>query len=216
MSRALYSQRKAFERDCREKVRAAAKGSGWSKVRECLIRVSDGVFLHATLNPYFNAQRTFARLYAKPMNLDPQLWEILGMQSNNAQPLSLRALGAFVCSGPSFAEAEIEPPGASPSDVATAFVAFCQTEAPAVLHQFKTQRYSSLLRQRETDPARDGYAIAYVTSLICEGDLTAARRVADDYVSGRRDAAVAISVGDHSFHQLAVRWLDAKLGSQAG
>lgn len=203
----LDNERRAFEKECLKALAAAAKDSGWKKSGPYLFRVRDEYFLCSTLRVHVNDHVSRGLLEAKPMGIDPILWDILEMTGNNRQPLSLRANGAFTCTALPICEGNLEKKGDTPEQVAASFLRFCDTQAGLFLKETKRRPFTQCVEKHPNQVERGAYAITLVTSLILDGDLDRARTVAGDYAAGRRNSVSSISVEGKSFHEYALQWL---------
>lgn len=73
---------------------------GWRFTRGTLFRDVDGWFVD-TMPSLLWGRGAVTSIRAKPMGVDPVFWEIVGLPENQEQPLSFRAIGAWVLRAPS-------------------------------------------------------------------------------------------------------------------
>ncbi len=77
-----------------------ARAAGWRYARGTIFRQSADWFI-SILPSLLWERGAIVRLMVKPMAIDPLFWEIVGLNENNALPLSFRATGAWVLQPPS-------------------------------------------------------------------------------------------------------------------
>jgi hypothetical protein len=94
--RSVKQRRKEFDALLKGKARAA----GWRFVRGEVFRQTGDWFIN--IMPSLLWERgAIVRMMTKPMALDPVFWNIVGLNENEALPLSFRATGAWVLRPPS-------------------------------------------------------------------------------------------------------------------
>ena len=206
----LTKQRRIFEKKCNTLLRSAAKGSGWKKASNFVFYSDSRFFFQATLSVYLNANRTLARFSAKPMLIDPILWDILGIPENTSGPMSLRGNGAFSCSTPDFYEAEIETPDSTSNTIVDSFINFAKTSKDQFLDEYANISFSQLISKDPNHIERGAYAITLVASLINEANYQLALDIALGHSSGKLTSCLQFSSKGQSFHDLAVTWLNAR------
>lgn len=199
--------RYAFDKACRSALKDLVRATSWKKSDYFVFREQEACFFKGSLNVHVNAPRSVARIEAKPMALDPILWEILRLEDNRRMPLSFRGSGAFVCPALPFREQEVELEGDEPREVAGRFLEACEAGAALALARLRSESFTELVRQHPDQAQRGAYSIALVVSLIHDGNLAEAARVATDYASGRLNTTHDFLFHDQSFHDLALSWL---------
>lgn len=94
--KAAKQRGKDFDAALKQRARAA----GWRYARGEIFRQSGDWFI--SIMPSLLWERgVVVRMMVKPMALDPLFWDIVGLQENEALPLSFRAAGAWVLRPPS-------------------------------------------------------------------------------------------------------------------
>lgn len=203
--------RYAFAKACNTAVKDLAKAAGWKRYDYFLFREAESYFFKARLNVHVNASRSVATLEAKPMALDPIVWDIFGLEDNRRLPLSFRGSGAFVSSALTFHEQEAELEGDEPLQVATRFLEIAEASSARALELLKSRPYSELVQEDPNQIAHGSYSVACLASLIHEGRLAEAEAMAEKFATGRLPASDDFSKFDgqtfQSFHQMAVDWL---------
>jgi hypothetical protein len=205
----LYQQRSQFEKQLLAAVGLAVRGTPWKKNgNQIFARVGD-CFVALDLSVYRNDVRTSAALSFKPMDLDPILWDILGIDENQALPLSFRASGAFTCTAVPMHECDLEQPGQTPDQVAAAALQLLNSSGK--LHEMRlgSARFSELVAAHPNHVQRGAYAITLVTALIHEGSEAEALELARAYSTGAKSSCAQMTSGGTSFHELAVRWIES-------
>lgn len=203
-------QRRILEKECNTLLRSVAKGSGWKKASDFVFCSDSGFFFQASLSVYLNANRALASFTAKPMLIDPILWDILGILENTSGPMSLRGNGAFLCSTPNFYEAEIENPDSTSNTIVDSFINFAKTSKDQFLDEYANISFSQLISKDPNHIERGAYAMTLVASLIYEANYEQALDIALGHSTGKLSSCEKISSKGQSFHVLAVSWLSAR------
>jgi hypothetical protein len=205
----LAADRRLFGKELLLALSPLVKGSGWQKSREFVVRRQDNVFLAGKVTVYLNVNRVVASLDAKPMSLDPILWEVLDLPENERLPLSFRATGAFTCQCLTLAATDLDCEDRSPSNVAVAFMEFIEAASPQAIDRLRNESFTEQLRQHPNQVQRGAYAVTLVVSLINDGQYQEAAQVARAYASGQLQSFQLTSLGK-SFHEHALAWLAAR------
>ena len=205
----LYNQRTAFERQVLAALGTLLRGSPWKKSKCAIFGKFGDYYQDVMISVHRNSERTTATLRSKPMAVDPILWDILGMPENQSEPLSFRTWSAFTCSGLPLVESELEVRGQTPEDVAANAFEFVVSNRTLLEERLKLASYSDLLGSHPNQIARGAYAVTLVASLIHETNEQEARRLASGYASGSLMSCTEFSSAGLSFHEHALRWLDA-------
>ena len=189
---------------------ALAKKTDWKKSREFIVRQQSGLFFAGKLTAYLNADRLVASLDAKPMALDPILWDILDLPENSQMPLSFRAMGAFTCHALTMAEADLEYGGLSPDAVALTFMEFIERAALQTHESLRRQSFTEQLLAHPNQVDGGAYAITLVASQINDGQYKQAAELSQGYASGRLSSRLQMISLNKSFHEHAMAWLATK------
>lgn len=206
----LASARRLFEKECLVALAALTRKTGWKKSREFVVRQQGGLFFAGKLTVYLNANRLVASLDAKPMALDPILWEILDLPENNQMPLSFRAMGAFTCHALTMAETDLEYNELSPNAVALAFMEFIEKAASQAHESLRSRSFTEQLLAHPNQVDGGAYAITLVASQINDGQYRQAAELAQGYASGRLSSRLQMISLNKSFHEHALAWLATK------
>lgn len=207
------SERRSLEKDLLKALSPKIEGSRWKKKHNAIYCEVDGYYFDVFINVFLNDSKTTFRMSAKPMSLDKHYWQITDLDDNNSQPLSFRTWGAFTCSGLPLDEKSIADEGVSAEVLASKVVAWADSQVETALPRLEAESFSSAVARHPNHVERGAYDVTYVTSLIAEGNLDAARRAAVAYADGS-----AQSVGKHKhigrdFHEIAVEWIDSTVGN---
>lgn len=205
----LYQQRSQFEKQLLAAVGACLRGTPWKKSGNQIFARSGDSFVSLCVSVHRNDARTSAVLSFKPMDLDPILWDILGVEENQDQPLSFRALGAFTCAGLPILESDLEQPGQTPDQVAAALARLLESNLSPWEVRMESARFSDLVAAHPNQVLRGAYAITLVTGLIHEGRETDALKLARAYATGVKSSCAQMTSMGASFHDLAVRWIES-------
>jgi hypothetical protein len=113
------------------------------------------------------------------------LWAAMGIDGNDAKPVTFRYWGAFTC-GWAPLQCEPVPDDMTPEAQAEWVVARAQHHLPRAVQQLSETKFSDLIRPAYA--AREGLhtAEALVLALVVEGDLAAARAAAEKAKAHRR------------------------------
>ncbi|MBV6658105.1 MAG: hypothetical protein KI785_10105 [Devosiaceae bacterium] len=137
---------RAWERDLNAALRDAVKGAAWRQKRGVVFQQIDRWFVAGrwVVEGRGADRQLIAHLMAKPMAIDPLLWDVMGLGENNDQPLSFRYWGAFVCGLPTLASAKIAN-GAAPA-TARAIVDALDAALPEALARMEAEPFSAIAR----------------------------------------------------------------------
>ncbi|WP_411957130.1 hypothetical protein [Paracoccus homiensis] len=159
-------------------LRAAVKGTGWKQAKGVVFRQSGHWFIaghwrNVSANPDDGLR---IEIMAKPMAIDPLLWEVMGLQENNALPLSFRYWGAIICGTPVLKCEIIDE--IDPAEAMTSMVEVLDRLLPVVLELLETKKFSDLAKNPAGihDNWRMGETIIH--SLRLEGDTDSALKIA--------------------------------------
>lgn len=165
----------AFQKEMTHQLRVAVKGTGWKHAKGVVFRQSDEWFIaghwrNVGADP---AAGLRVEIMAKPMAIDPMLWDVMELQENNKQPLSFRYWGAFICGTPVLKHEiihEIDPAVATPLMLET-----LDRLLPDVLLLLETTKFSDLAKNPAGihDNWRLGETVTHALRLENEPDLAA-------------------------------------------
>ena len=207
------SERRSFEKEVLLALSPKLKGSCWKKKQNAIYCEVDGYYFDVFIRVFLNDAKTTVEISAKPMSLDKLYWQITELDDNNSQPLSFRTWGAFTCPGLPLDEKSIADEGVSADVLASKVLEWADSQVETTLPKLEAESFSSAVARHANQVERGAYAITYVTSLIAEGNLDAARQTAVAYADGS-----AQSVGKHThvgrdFHEIAVEWIDSTVSN---
>jgi hypothetical protein len=205
--RALEKERRHYQTAVLKELQRVVRGTAWKKRDYAIFQQRVMFFFAAFPVVYLNADKVTWTLEAKPMTVDPVFWAIMDLETNNVEPLSLRALGAFVCDGLPVAESQLTPPLPTASEMAAQFLAWAESSAADFLRRHGSRPFSDLIRDHVNYKARGAYASTLVSSLVAEGRLDEAARVAGELRSGTRAPVLTHASEGSSFFDRAAAWL---------
>lgn len=205
ITRAQESARHAYRRALEKAVRAASKGSGWRTIEGCLFREQAGWFVSACPSVFIYEESTKATVSAKPMNIDPIFWDIVGLPENVETPLSFRLNGAWTCQPPHFDEVTIE----ENKDVKVVAARLLNTanDRLAVVERWSVEDFLQLCRSNGA--TEDSYLPCVVASLIALGRESEALDACES-AKARGDSGGFLSPKG-SFSDMALRWITGSL-----
>ena len=209
----IGSERRSFEKKLLKALSPKLKGSRWKKKQNAIYCEVDGYYFDVLVHVFLNDLTTTASMSAKPMSLDKLYWQITDLNSNNSQPLSFRTWGAYTCSGLPVAENTIVDEGLSPETLANDIVEWADTQLETSLPELVAEKFSAAIARHPNQVERGAYAITYVTSLIEEGNLDAARQTAAAYADGTAQSVSRHTHAGKDFHEIAVDWINSAAGA---
>ena len=173
ITKAEESARHGYRRALETSIRTQVKGTGWKSVGGSIFREKAGWFFRADPIVYVYEHVTKLAVSAKPMAIDPILWELLGLHENCKQSLSFRANGVFTCRPRYFEEQAIEE-NDYPSIVADRFIAAATEKYENILHTYSLDTF--LIDCRDAAGRTEHYLPCLVATLIAmhrEGEALA-------------------------------------------
>ena len=203
------SERRSLEKVLLKALSSTLKGSRWKKNQNAIYCEVDGYYFDVIVSVFLNDSRTKVRMSAKPMSLDKLYWQITGLDENNSEPLSFRTWGAFTCSGLPLVEKSIADEGVGPDNLARDVVEWADSQLDMALPKLEAEKFSSEVARHPNQVERGAYAVTYVTSLIEEGNLDAARQAAAAYADGSAQSVSRHTHVGRDFHEIAVEWIDS-------
>lgn len=209
----LSSERRSLEKELLKALAPKLKGSRWKKKQNAIYCEVDGYFFDVFVSVYLNDSKTIVRMSAKPMSLDNLYWNIADLDDNNSEPLSFRSWGAFTCSGLPIVEKPIADEGVCADVLANQVVEWADSELDAALPKLEAEKFSNAVARHPNQVERGAYAITFVTSLIVEGDLDAARQAAVAYADGSAQSTGKHTHAGRDFHDIAVEWIDSTVNT---
>ncbi len=209
----IGSERRSFEKELLEALSPKLRSSRWKKKQNAIFCEVDDYYFDVLVSVFLNDLKTTVRMSAKPMSLDKLYWQITDLGTNNSEPLSFRTWGAFTCSGLPVAEESIVDEGLSPDALAGKIVEWADVQLERSLPELVAEKFSSAVARHPNQVERGAYAITYVTSLIDEGNLDAARETAAAYADGTARSVSRQTHAGRDFHEIAIDWIDLAAGT---
>ena len=123
-----------LDRELRNVCKLEAKGRGWKSVGGMPYWTIGPLFFVLLVSARVKEESFYCSLSVKWLALDRELWRILGMSSNEREPFSLHANGAFVLSGQEILRTS-ERPIAWANSILQQKVAVAATQAEARAHE---------------------------------------------------------------------------------
>ena len=203
------SERRSFEKELLKALSPKLKGSRWKKKQNAIYCEVNGYYFDVIVSVFLNDSKTAVTMSAKPMSLDKLYWQITGLDDNNSEPLSFRTWGAFTCSGLPLVEKSIADEGVSADVLASEVVEWADSQFDTALPKLEAEKFSREVARHPNQVDRGAYAVTYVTSLIEEGDLDAARQMAAAYADGSAQSVSRHTHVGRDFHEIAVEWIDS-------
>lgn len=114
----------------------------------------------------------------------------------------------LTCPGLPVSEKSFVDEGLSANELANLVLDWADSQLSRKLSELGGKRFSGAVAQHPNQVVRGAYAISYVTALVDEGNIDAARRVAASYADG---SAKSVSSHTHlgkDFHEIVVQWID--------
>jgi hypothetical protein len=204
LSREERATRRALSQSVTTQLRQLSKGTGWRFTKYILFREYRGWFISTISAVWLSEPRTTADFHIKPMALDPLFWEIVGLQSNNKEPLSFRGLAAWKCSTPPLAESDVPEGSGQPQEIARRILYWSAEQLNAISHQLTNE---SFLHFIQNHPRRTSghYLETLVTTLVLMGREEMAQEVLTQ--AKARNEAGDFSAGGKSFVEMAREWI---------
>lgn len=136
----------AYKKEMQGQLKTAAKGSGWRQskgvvYRQCGEWFIAGHWRNVGADP---GQGLCIESMAKPMAIDPMLWDVMELRENNKQPLSFRYWGAFICGNPVLKSKTIDQTG--PAVAMPLMIETLDEFLPEILHLLQTTKFSNLAK----------------------------------------------------------------------
>jgi len=153
-----------------------------------------------------NSEKNASELRFKPMAIDPLYWRIVGLEDNLKEPLSFRAWGAFCCDTLPICATELV---GEAEGVAEKMVKWIDEQSKFLVTGINNSNFSAAILNHENQIERGAYAISLVVSLIEEGDIKEAKRLANLYAAGRLESVHKQNHLGKDFHQIALEWLES-------
>lgn len=202
-------RRRAWERELLSALQARVRGSHWRKKSNFVFREERSTFVCATVDVSVKDDAMAWRVETKPMTIDPILWAVLGMSENERAPLSLRADGAFTCSGLPVDGSKVSTSSLDPDVAAERFIAWADER---VTHEMGRAQgsFSDQVKASDSYRRNGAHAAALVCSLVDEGELQEALDLARTFASGERRASLVHTADGLTFFERAVVWLSAR------
>lgn len=207
-----------FEKDTLAILRQSRKDTPWRINKNALFRERDGYFLSGDCTALVTTETGEERLtirfrlLAKPMSLDPILWDILKMPENTSEPLSLRHWGAFQCHAPVVAKQHLPLDAITPEDAADQLLTWLNEQADKWLERCADKPYVRTFDQLDEQDQGLSPAITKTISHIDAGETSVARQLAVYYAAGKGKVTGMTFVIDASpqgnVFEKTIEWLD--------
>ena len=198
--------RRTLLKDVSFELKRAPAVNSWRHAGGFLFREHLGWFIELTCEAHPDREITTARLYVKPMGLDPVFWEMVHLPENTKQPLSFRARGAWTCSTPDVAELVFEDTGLDAAKIVNGAFRWANEEV-AVRHCDWT--ISSFVERIEGHP-RQAEAFSWLPALIAGLVLAGRTDIAREHCLAARRAGApgGFTAGGVTFPDMALGWID--------
>lgn len=203
------SERRSLEKELLKTLSLKLKGSRWKKKQNAVYCQVNGYYFDVIVSVFLNDSKTTVTMSAKPISLDKLYWQITGLDDNNSEPLSFRTWGAFTCSGLPLADTSITDEGLCTDVLAIEVVEWANSQLDIALPKLEAEKFSSKVARHPNQVERGAYAVTYVTALIEEANLDAARQAAAAYADGSTHSVSRHTHVGRDFHEIAVEWIDS-------
>ncbi|WP_037429375.1 hypothetical protein [Sinorhizobium fredii] len=208
ITRSQESARHAYCRALEKAVRAAARGTGWRPVQGCLLREQSGWFVSVNPSVAIFEETTKALVSAKPMEIDPLFWDMVGLTDNNKAPLSFRFNGVWSLRPPYFSEIEISE-DQDTSLVAGRLLCAADEQFARVVEGWSKEAFLHACIASNEQSAGSRYLACVITTLVALGRSHEALIACDEARTKGLEGGFLAPQG--SFTHMASDWIRASL-----
>ena len=168
-----------YQKDMQTHLRTAAKGSGWKQAKGVVFRQVEDWFIagHWRAVSADPTDGLRIEILAKPMAIDPKLWQVMGIDGNNEKPLSFRYWGFFVCGMPVLDFEVIRT--TEPERAAPEMIARLQKMLPELLDKLGSEKFSDLAQASLGNHDNWRMTETIIHALWLDGDEAGAVRYAE-------------------------------------
>jgi hypothetical protein len=207
ISQSEYRARHAYRRALDKALRPASRNTGWRCARGSLFQEKSEWFISAFAGVTIFWRETRAHLWVKPMGVDPIFWDIVGAPENHAAPLSFRALGAWTCRSPAFAESTIDEGEWGAVGVAERVVSWASSVAETLGGAYSIDDYLKFLA---ADPRASTYYLpVLVSTLLLAGRSDEAEALCAD--AQQRGEIGGMNFPEGGFPTMALNYLKSRV-----
>jgi len=201
--------RRAFAKDLYANVRKRVRGTGWRFAQNFLFRNLQGWFVETTIRVALNAPCTRLNLRAKPMAIEPIVWEIFEIEGNAKLPLSFRARGGY-CETPDMAAIDLLENTNHPAAMAEAILEWSDTQLRQKVDPLTPAAFVRFVSDHSNRQAPNSYLVTHVAALIMTDRHEEARVLCDEVVQRGDPGGLAFNrpSGRTTFPEGVLRWLD--------
>lgn len=209
LTREQKKLRRALIKEVDLHMRQAVAMNGWKQAGGFVFKESHGWFADLSYATHPEQMVSTARLYVKPMTIDPLFWEIVGLSENKRQPLSFRARGAWTCRSPEIAELIFDDTGLDAFEIVARIVRWTSDEFKAHQDDCTMGSFIDRILTHPHQMEAFSWLPALTTALILDGraDLARERCLAARHAG----ESGGFAAGDDTFTDMALAWMDRSL-----
>ena len=188
--------------------RTCIKKTDWRKYQNSMFRVESSYFFDSNFYVYLIKNKTIFKLEVKPYETDNIFWEIMQMESNKKEPLSLRSNGSFVCSSLPIIEYEFDDEGCTPTEIAQSFVSWAKMNMETFIEESSSTLFSDKIKTNEAFIEKGSYSDTLICTLITENKFEEAKQLTDEIISTKRPKTCDYINNSVSFYENARTWIE--------
>ena len=199
--------RAEFEKALEKELRECIKKTGWRKFQSTIFKVESLYFFSSTFFICLD-NRINLSLRVKPFEIDNIFWDIMDMEINKNEPLSLRYNGSFICSNIPILEHNLIYSDYSPQTMALKIFEWTLVNMEAFIKKYQNLPFSDIIKNNSAFPSKGSYSEAVVCSLIYEGRNEEAKQLADDILLNKKPKTGDYITKSISFFEHAKIWIE--------
>jgi hypothetical protein len=198
--------RRVLVKDEALQMKSAAAASGWKHAAGFVFQEHSGWFIELTSGTHPDQATTTARLYVKPMALDPVFWDMVGLPENARQPLSFRARGAWTCSSPDVAELVFSDAGLDAAGIVARVLHWAAEEIAARGDDWTVETFVDRIVSHPRQIEAFSWLPALTAGLVLAGRPDLAREQC--LAAQRAGESGGFVAGSDTFPDMAIAWID--------
>jgi len=199
--------RRLLAKNVAAELRGRAKAIGWKVSQGWLFREHNGWFVEARLSVLTSRPKSTVELHFKPMSIDPVFWEIMGLESNNSQPLSFRIFGAFTVGTHEQARIELDDTSLDAARLAELMLDESHRQFQSLASAQSVERFADHMRECQCRFPAASYLPAIVCALVLLDRRLEARELCQMALQRKETGGFWDGPRSKSFIDLALEWL---------